>query len=142
MTNEEYRDAVARIMGWVKTERVLCLDEASDPILCKDVLEKDCSIKESGGIFEECLAKHRAVREVNYLCGGEIVYNAEGFNPASDWQSAGVWIEWLEKKIPISFYWSSNGHACELGEDEWTGYGDNPLLALKAASEQFLEREK
>ena len=67
--------------------------------------------------------------------------DVDKFNPATDWASAGVWIEWLaDRCFAITLNKSIN---CKIAistiEKTHCGFANTPLKALKNASEKFIE---
>lgn len=150
MTNEEYARLVAEKMGW----KLL-------PIPNGDGCHWWSEYEDANGRRTE--------------------YCQDSFDPATDWESAGVWIEWLIHGgytiLLDNYYWEeettdriTRDMASDAGDmtlegseiagpkiqretlvatiridggrKDFVGDGDTPLLALKAASEAYLAKEK
>lgn len=118
MTNEEYRDAVAKRLGW--------------------------HTRPGGGWSG-----------LSYIdANGEQVSTELDFQPDNDWASAGVWLEWLlQHRVRVCFHQTGydfyTGNVADVttvtldtGKHLFGASGDTTPLALKAASERFLERSK
>jgi hypothetical protein len=119
MTNEEYARKVAEEMGWEKEWFSLFPGDKPLPGF------------ETTGFW--ILDGLRVAKEVE-------------FDPATDWASAGAWIEWLiSHNIGVKIYQDNQCNAIRcildlaaMGSDVgWT-----PLLALKAASEKYFEAKE
>jgi len=77
----------------------------------------------------------------DYSNGNPTMFCDYEFNPATDWASAGVWIEWLaDRCFAITLNKSIN---CKIAistiEKTHCGFANTPLKALKNASEKFIE---